>query len=94
MNKGELFDAVFEATAKDGGSKAANDRKVQAVLDVIAKTVASGEEVAIANFGTFKPVKRAARTSRNVLTGEAIQVPEKIVPKFTPGKAFKESVNK
>jgi len=94
MNKGELFEAVLAKCEKDGGTKAANERKIQAVLDTIVETVAKGEEVAIAGFGTFKSIKKKATTARNIQTGATIKVPAKTVPKFVPGKGFKDAVAK
>lgn len=94
MNKGEFFDAVAERTAKDGGTKAANDRKVQAVFDIISETLSKGEEVAIAGFGTFKVATISERTARNPQTGEAIKVPSKVVPKFKAGSKLKDAVAK
>jgi DNA-binding protein HU-beta len=43
-------------------------------------------------FGTFKVVKRKARKGRNPQTGKVIKIKAKKVPKFVPGKAFREAV--
>lgn len=95
MNRAELVDAVI-ASAKetDVVSKAQAERMVVAVFDTIKATVASGDEVAIANFGTFKSVSKKETTARNPQTGETIKVPAKTAPKFVPGKGFKDAVNK
>ncbi len=44
------------------------------------------------NFGTFKPNPRKETVKRHPQTGEKIEVPAKVVPKFSPGKGFEEAV--
>jgi DNA-binding protein HU-beta len=46
----------------------------------------------LVGFGTFQPVKRAARKGRNPQTGKAIKIKAKTVAKFKPGKTLKDSV--
>ena len=41
-------------------------------------------------FGTFTKVKRKARTGVNPSTGEKIKIKAKTLPKFRPGKDWKE----
>ncbi len=65
---------------------------VDGVFDTIVKTLSRGDEVAITGFGTFKVVKRAARTGINPKTGEKIQIAASIKPKFRAGKVLKEAV--
>lgn len=89
MNKSELIDAV---AAKTDLSKAAAGRAVEAVLDVIAETVAKHDAVSVIGFGTFEARKRAARNGKNPKTGEAIKIAATTVPAFKPGKAFKDKV--
>lgn len=90
MNKEELIHAVAEKTelAKKDASKAVN-----AMLDTITETLASGEKLALTGFGTFQVKERAAREGRNPKTGEAVSIPAKNAPAFTPGKNLKEAVN-
>ncbi|MDR2819768.1 MAG: HU family DNA-binding protein [Desulfovibrio sp.] len=59
---------------------------------VISGVLKDGESVAISGFGSFKPVKRAARKGRNPRTGQEIKIPASTTVKFTPGKALKESL--
>ena len=65
---------------------------VDAIFDTITKAMAKGDEVAIAGFGAFKTVKRAARMGVNPKTGEKIQIAASIKPKFRAAKALKEAV--
>ena len=91
MNKSELIEALVKETDM---SKAAAGRALNALVDMITKTVAKKQDVQLIGFGTFKATKRAARTGRNPRTGEALKIAAANVPKFTPGAAFKAAVNK
>jgi len=71
--------------------KAALDA-VEAVFETITSTLSKGEEVAVAGFGSFKAVPRAARMGVNPKTGEKIQIAATTAPKFKAGKALKEAV--
>lgn len=89
MNKSELIVAVAEET---GLSKKASEAAVNAVLNNIIQNTAEGGGVQLIGFGTFTVAERAAREARNPQTGETVSVPATVVPKFKPGKAFKEAV--
>lgn len=91
MNKAELIEALAKETDM---SKAAAGRAIDALVQIITKTVAKKEDVQLIGFGTFKATKRAARKGRNPRTGEALKITAAIVPKFTAGAAFKAAVNK
>ena len=90
MNKQELIDAVAAGT---GTSKTDAGEAVQAVLDVIARTVARGDAVQLVGFGSFSQGQRAERTGRNPTTGAEILIAAAKTVKFTAGKAFKDAVN-
>ena len=91
MNKTELVDAI----AKESGlSKAASEKAVKAFVDVVSKELKKKGKVQLVGFGTFETSKRAARTGKNPQTGAALKIPAATVPKFKPGKALKDAVNK
>jgi DNA-binding protein HU-beta len=89
MNKGQLKDAIAEAAGLSGADA---ERALDAVIDAITKTVAGGDKVTIAGFGTFEPRERSARTGRNPQTGQEIQIAATTVPGFKAGAAFKQAV--
>ena len=91
MNKEILVKTV--AGNIDGATKKDIEVVVNEVFDTIKNTLASGEKVAIAGFGSFEVAERAARTARNPRTGEEIAVPASKAPKFKAGKALKDAVN-
>lgn len=91
MNKGQLKDAIAEASGLSGADA---ERALDAVVDTITKTVASGDKVTIPGFGTFERRERSARTGRNPQTGAEIQIAASKVPGFKAGAAFKAAVDK
>jgi nucleoid DNA-binding protein len=91
LNKAGLIEALVKETDM---SKAAAGRTIDALVEIITKTVAKKEDVQLIGFGTFKATKRAARKGKNPRTGEALKIAAATVPKFTAGAAFKAAVNK
>jgi len=89
MNKADLINHVASTTDL---SKASATSAVEAILNGITSTLASGNSVSLVGFGAFSVVERAARTARNPRTGEAIDVPASKAPKFKAGKALKDAV--
>lgn len=90
MNKAELIEKVAEAANL---SKADAGRALEAVIGAVSDALKSGDNVAIAGFGSFEVRARAARTGRNPKTGEALTIAASKAPAFKPGKALKDAVN-
>lgn len=91
MNKAELIAAV---AAKTGATKKSAEEAVNAFTDVVTEELKKGEKVQLVGFGSFEVIKRAARKGRNPQTKEEIKIPASKAPKFKPGKALKDIVNK
>ena len=89
MNKAELINSISEKT---GHTQLDTLKTLDALLETIEATVAGGDKVQLVGFGIFEPQHRAARTGRNPQTGEPIEIAEATLPKFTPGKLFKNRV--
>ena len=91
MNKNELIDAI----AKESGlSKKDAGKALDAITGSITNALKKKDKVQLVGFGTFEVSKRAARIGKNPQTGEDIKIPAATVPKFKPGKALKDVVNK
>jgi len=86
---------LLQALAKENPDLRAEE--VEQVLDTffdeIAKRLAEGGRVELRGFGAFSTRERGARKGRNPRTGEAVEVPEKKVPYFKPGKDMRRVVN-
>ncbi|MBC7076097.1 MAG: HU family DNA-binding protein [Syntrophomonadaceae bacterium] len=89
MNKSELIKSLAEKakmTQKDAA------KVLDAVIDTIKQTLASGDKVQIIGFGSFEVRSRKERKVISPATGEEITVPATKVPAFKPGKSLKEAV--
>lgn len=89
MNKKDLIHRVAEAA---GLTLDQAGKSVDAMLGAMTSTLARGGDVRLAGFGTFKVGARKATTGRNPRTGEKLQIPASMRPKFKAGKALKEAV--
>ncbi len=90
MNKGELVAKIAEGADI---SKASAGRALDSLIGAVTGELASGGEVVLVGFGTYKVTDRAARTGRNPQTGAEIQIAAAKVPSFKAGKALKDAVN-
>jgi nucleoid DNA-binding protein len=65
---------------------------VQKTFDAIVETLVEDKRIELRNFGVFEVKRRAARKARNPRTGEKVEVAEKFVVTFKPGKEMEERV--
>lgn len=87
----ELYTANNDSTilnAKDV------EQSVKIIVDTMTRALAKGQRIEIRGFGSFDLNHRPARLGRNPKTGEKVNVPEKYVPHFKPGKELRERVDK
>ena len=91
MNKTELIAAVAE---KAEISKKDAEKAVKAFTDAVAEELAKGGKVQLVGFGNFEVSERPAREGRNARTGETMTIAASKTPKFKPGKALKDEINK
>jgi len=67
--------------------------RVDALFESIKAALARGDEVELRGFGSFRLRRRKVREGRNPKTGEAVHVPEKVVPFFKAGAELREMVD-
>ena len=86
---------LLQALAKENPELRTEDveRAVDTFFDEIAERLADGGRVELRGFGAFSTRERDARRGRNPRTGETVQVPEKRVPYFKPGKEMRARLN-
>lgn len=89
MTKSELIDKIASSA---GISRTAANNALNATFDNITRSLKKGQKVTLIGFGTFSVHERNARTGRNPKTGESIKIPSVRVPRFTAGKALKNSI--
>ncbi len=90
MNKGDLVNKIAEVTKL---SKAQSTDALNAVIDSITEALKDGDKVTLIGFGTFSVSLRQERSGRNPQTGENINIPAKVSPKFKPGKELSDAVD-
>jgi len=89
MNKSDLVNGIAKETEI---TKTDIETVLNLATDLIKKSVKKGEDVTLVGFGTFTKSKRKARAGCDPQTGKAIKIPAMTVPRFRPGKEFKEAV--
>ncbi len=87
MNKASLIDYV----ANDVGvTKREAKIVVESVFNGVVDGLSTDGKVAMVGFGVFELSHRNARKARNPKTGEEVDVPAKLVPKFRASASLKE----
>ncbi len=84
-------DVVNEVAAQVDLTQKEVDRILRAFESVIMRQAATGGEIRMVGFGSFKITHRAARISRNPRTGEPSEVAARNAIRFVPGQALKDA---
>lgn len=91
MTKSELIEQLAsrfpQLVAKDC------EEAVRVILGAMTDALASGDRIELRGFGSFSLNYRPPRLGRNPKSGEKVNVPEKYVPHFKPGKELRERVD-
>lgn len=90
MTKKEIVKTISDET---GLNQQQIKSIVQKTFDSIIATLAEEGRIELRNFGVFQVRPRAARKARNPRTGRQVEVPEKFVVTFKPGKIMEQKVN-
>ena len=87
-------DELIERIADRQGLSAKHVRRiVRDLLDIVRETVAEGEPVRLARFGTFRRNTLRARETRNPATGQPMFVPERHSVRFKPYRVWIDQCN-
>lgn len=89
MNKQQMVERVAKAS---GITKKRAEKAVECVLVEVTESLARGEPVKFVGFGTFDVAFRHSRFGRNVVSGEQVMIPSRVVPVFRPGRFLKAAV--
>ncbi len=90
MTKKEIVKTISDET---GLNQQQIKTIVQKTFDAIVTTLVEEGRIELRNFGVFQVRPRAARKARNPRTGRQVEVPEKFVVTFKPGKIMEQQVN-
>ena len=70
------------------------ERLVETIFNEITFALSNGRRAELRGFGAFSVKHRKPRIGRNPRTGISVEVNEKFVPFFKPGKLLRERLNK
>lgn len=91
MTKKEIVKTISDET---GLTQLQIKEIVQRTFQAIIENLVEEGRVELRNFGVFQVKPRAARKARNPRTGHQVEVPEKFVVTFKPGKEMENRVKK
>ena len=92
MTKAQIVTRIAkEANVTKKAAAMALDSLVAAIQDSLKKKEG---KIRIADLGTFRVVKKKARTGVNPQTKQKIKIPATKVPRFSASRALKEAVKK
>lgn len=91
MTKKEIVKTISEEI---GLTQLKTKEIVQKTFDAIVETLVADGRIELRNFGVFEVKRRAARKARNPRTGQRVDVPQKYVVTFKPGKEMEERVRR
>lgn len=92
MTKSELFERI---TAKNIHiSKKVIRYAIKEMLEHMSLSLEKGERIEIRGFGSFSLHYRCSRLGRNPKTGKIVQLNEKYIPYFKPGKQLRNRTNR
>lgn len=89
MTKKEIVRTISEEI---GLTQLKTKEIVQKTFDAIVEALVDEGRIELRNFGVFEVKRRAPRKARNPRTGEKVDVAEKFVVTFKPGKEMEQRV--
>ncbi len=89
MTKKEIVRTISEEI---GLTQLKTKEIVQKTFDAIVESLVEEGRIELRNFGVFEVKRRAPRKARNPRTGDKVEVPEKFVVTFKPGKEMEQRV--
>jgi integration host factor subunit beta len=90
MTKADLVEHVVRVTDV---SKKQAETIVNTVFNSIVDALHRDDKIELRGFGSFRVRRRRSRHGRNPKTGDRVDVPEKRIPYFKPGKELKDLIN-
>jgi len=91
MTKADIVSEIARSTGTDRTTVLSC---VEALMSVVKRALANGENVYLRGFGSFVVKTRAKKIARNISKNTTIVIPEHNIPAFKPAKVFLGSVAK
>ena len=90
INKKELIQII--ANEQDQLPYKDIELSVKTIIESMMDSLKKGQRIEIRGFGSFSLRYRKSRIGRNPKSGESVDIEERYVPHFKPGKNLKERV--
>ena len=90
LTKADIIDHLY---LDMGFSKTQSYQIIEALLECIKESLASGDDVLVSGFGKFCTKTKNARSGRNPATGESIMLPARRVVTFKCSGCLRKRVN-
>ena len=90
INKKELIQII--ANEQDQLPYKDIELSVKTIIESMIDSLTKGKRIEIRGFGSFSLRYRKSRIGRNPKSGESVNIDERYVPHFKPGKDLKERV--
>jgi len=86
-------DIIESLCLHSGFSKTRSNKLVESTLEIIKRTLASGEDVLISGFGKFYLKEKRGRRGRNPQTGNDLTLGARRVVKFKCSVVLRDKIN-
>ena len=90
LTKANIVDSINEQL---GFSKKKSVETVDTLLEIMKKTLESGDDVLVSGFGKFCIKDKAERKGRNPATGEDLMIQSRMIVTFKCSGKLREKVN-
>jgi len=90
MTKADIAQRIQQTTGMTLKDSAA---AMEAVFELIKKTLESGENIKLSGFGNFVVKQKQNRKGRNPQTGESITIASRKVLTFKPSTVLRSAIN-
>ena len=90
LTKAHIIEALAEQI---GYTKNQSVNMIETLLEIIKKTLESGEDVLISGFGKFCVKEKQGRRGRNPATGEDIMLEPRKVVTFRCSRQLRDKIN-
>jgi integration host factor subunit alpha len=91
VTKAKILESIMEGT---GFTRNKSTEITETLLEIIKRTLTSGEDVLVSGFGKFCVNEKAQRRGRNPATGESMMLRPRRVVTFKCSGKFKRKINK
>ena len=85
---------IIEDLAKTGFTRKKSGEMLENLLEIIKRTLESGEDVLISGFGKFCVKEKGERRGRNPATGDNLMLNKRRVVTFSSSQVLRNKINK